>query len=244
MATGDYRITLYSYRGCPYVHRVVIALKELGLTYEEVPIDLDVPRDPAYLQINPRGLVPALRISAPNLGGEHILIESAIIVQFLADIVPGHLLPPSTTPSGAISRARLNYFLDTWNNKIGSFMFNMFRANTPSARESLSQEWVVAVKKEIEPLLADAKPYFGGSSRLTLAEINIAPFVMRIFALADADVLPKSVANGLSTLPNFKKWTDAIRQEQSVLSIWNAETFVARTRSRLDRMKTTTPKAH
>jgi hypothetical protein len=65
---------------------------------------------------------------------------------------------------------------------------------------------------------------------------------MRIFALAEADVLPKSVANGLSSLPNFKKWTDAIRQEQSVLSIWNAETFVDRTRSRLDRMKT--PKAH
>lgn len=171
MAGGDYSITLYSYRGCPYVHRVVIALKELGLEYEEVSIDLDVPRDPAYLQINPRGLVPALRISAPNLGGEHILIESAIIVQFLADVRPGHLAPPSTTPSGAISRARLGYFLDTWNNKIGSFMFNMFRATTPAARESLSQEWITAVKKEIEPLLADAKPYFGGSSRLTLAEV-------------------------------------------------------------------------
>jgi glutathione S-transferase len=118
--------------------------------------------------------VPALRIASPKLGGEHILIESGIIAQFLADVVPGPLAPVSNTPLGAIVRARLNYFIDTWNTKIGSFMFNMFRAATPDAKEGLSREWVAAVKKEIEPLLNDAKPYFGGSPRMTLAEVCAA----------------------------------------------------------------------
>jgi hypothetical protein len=53
MADGQYRITLYTYYGCPYAHRVHIALEELGLRYEKVHIDLDVPREPWYLQVNP-----------------------------------------------------------------------------------------------------------------------------------------------------------------------------------------------
>jgi len=234
---ADLAITFYTYHGCPYAHRVHIALNELGLPFKEVAIDLDKPREPWYLQINPRGLVPALRIASPKLGGEHILIESGIIVQFLADVVPGPLAPPSNTPQGAITRARLNYFIDTWNTKIGNYMFNMFRASTPESREALSREWVSAVKKEIEPLLADASPYFGGSSTMTLAEVNIAPFIMRIYELASSNVLPKSVHDGLDGLPNFKQWASAIRQEKSVLSIWDGPTFVSRTQSRLERMK-------
>jgi glutathione S-transferase len=47
------KIILYTNRGCPWAHRVHIAAKELGLTYEEVTIDLQVPREPWYLEVNP-----------------------------------------------------------------------------------------------------------------------------------------------------------------------------------------------
>ena len=47
------KITLYTNHGCPYAHRAHIALKELGLPYEEVIIDLDKPREPWYLKVNP-----------------------------------------------------------------------------------------------------------------------------------------------------------------------------------------------
>jgi glutathione S-transferase len=120
-----------------------------------------------------RGLVPAMKISSAALGGEHILIESSIIVQFLADLLPGRQLEPaSNTPAGAMARARLNFFVDTWNTKVGSFMFSLFKAQTAAERESFSRDWVAAVRREIEPLLADAAPYFGGSQRLTLAEVG------------------------------------------------------------------------
>jgi len=245
MADSNFQITLYTYHGCPYAHRVHIALNELGLPFKEVQIDLDKPREPWYSQINPRGLVPALKIASPKLGGEHILIESQIIVQFLADAVPDRLAPPSNTPMGAIYRARLNYFIDTWNTKIGSFMFNMFRAATTEAKEGLSREWVAAVKQEIEPLLSDAKPFYGGSNSMTLVEVMVAPFILRIYALAEGNVLPRSVVDGLNSLPNFKAWADVIRQQSSVLSIWDSESFVKRTSARIDRMKTVPqPKAH
>ena len=36
----------------------------------------------------------------------------------------------------------------------------------------LAEKLVDAVVKEVEPLLQDAKPFFGGSERLTLAEVS------------------------------------------------------------------------
>jgi glutathione S-transferase len=47
------KIILYTYRGCPWAHRAHIALRETGLDYEEVGINLDKPREPWYLEINP-----------------------------------------------------------------------------------------------------------------------------------------------------------------------------------------------
>lgn len=47
------KIILYTSRLCPWAHRAHIALKESGLDYEEVSIDLNVPREPWYLEINP-----------------------------------------------------------------------------------------------------------------------------------------------------------------------------------------------
>lgn len=46
-------ITLYTNHTCPWAHRAHIILKELGLEYKEVIIDLERPRDEWYLKINP-----------------------------------------------------------------------------------------------------------------------------------------------------------------------------------------------
>lgn len=47
------KIILYTNRICPWAHRAHIALKESGLDFEEVTIDLNTPREPWYLEINP-----------------------------------------------------------------------------------------------------------------------------------------------------------------------------------------------
>ncbi len=46
-------IKFYTNHGCPWAHRAHIVLKELGLPYEEVIIDLGTPREPWYLELNP-----------------------------------------------------------------------------------------------------------------------------------------------------------------------------------------------
>ncbi len=47
------KIKMYTNHGCGWCHRVHITLKELGLDYEEVFVDLDNPRPDWFLKLNP-----------------------------------------------------------------------------------------------------------------------------------------------------------------------------------------------
>jgi glutathione S-transferase len=160
------KITLYTSYSCPWAHRSQIALKELGLPFITEIIDLSVPRTPEYLAINPRGLVPALDYNGT------ILTESAIVSQFLVDTHPSHLEKTSSEAGGALQRAKINFFVDTYFTKVNSLFFGVLRA-TGEEKEKAAGDFVDAIVKEIEPLLLDAKPFFGGSSRLTLAEVGL-----------------------------------------------------------------------
>lgn len=62
------KIILYTNRGCPWAHRAHIALKETGLEYEEVGIDLNVPREPWYLEVNPVCKSPTVPRPSPPAG--------------------------------------------------------------------------------------------------------------------------------------------------------------------------------
>lgn len=147
-------------------HRVYIVLSELGLPFEEAEIDLSRPRDPSYLEINPRGLVPSLKYN-----GE-ILTESAIIAQFLADAHPSHLVLPSNAPDGALQRARIGFFVDASISKVVANLMAFIGAKTDAEGAAHIEAYIEGVVKELEPLLKDAKPFFGGSDKLTLAEVS------------------------------------------------------------------------
>jgi glutathione S-transferase len=153
-------------------HRAQIALAELGVPFEEEIIDLSTPRTAEYLEVNPRGLVPSLRF------GDQIITESAIVAQLLADAYPdanaNALLPASTSPGGALARARIAFFTDTWSTKVGTFFAKtLYSAKSPEEAAASAAELNAAIVKEIEPLLAGAAPFFAGSQKLTLAEVRV-----------------------------------------------------------------------
>jgi len=225
------KITLYTNHNCPWAHRAHIALKELGLPYEEVIIDLERPRDEWYLKINPRGLVPSIRYQNGVI--DEIITESAIVAQFLADSFPGPLLPASnSSPTAPLTRARIAFFVDAWFSKVNSFLFQIFSAEG-AEKEEKAEKLAAAVKKEIEPLLANASPYFGGSDKLTLAEVLVGPFILRLHAFSgDADFLPASLKKNLEALPNFWKWSSQVVSQESVTYIWNYEEVISRQRKR------------
>lgn len=129
-------------------------------------IDLDKPRTPEYLKVNPRGLVPAL-----SYNGE-IIIESGIVAQFLADAYPSHLVPASNAPGGALRRAKIALFVDAYSSKVNTPLFGLYRATSDEEINAIVEKAVTGLVSEVEPLLADASPFFGGSDKLTLAEVR------------------------------------------------------------------------
>jgi glutathione S-transferase len=87
-----------------------IALEESGLRYDTVEINTkaQVNLTPYYRSINRLGKVPALAIE----GG--ILTESAAILSYIADLVPGKgLLPPAGSRARAFAHEWLNFLSST-----------------------------------------------------------------------------------------------------------------------------------
>ncbi|KAI5464913.1 thioredoxin-like protein [Mariannaea sp. PMI_226] len=220
-------ITLYTNHRCPWAHRAHIVLTELGIPFKEEIIDLDVPRTPEYLKINPRGQVPTLIYNGENIR------ESAIVAQFFADAYPSHLVPSTSDPEGPIVRARIAFFVDAWFSKVQSHFWKIILGKTEQDTEEAATEFVDALVKEIEPLLANAGPFFGGKEKITLAEVQTGPFVLRLFALSKHGVIPTRVTERLQQdAPNFFRWAQEVVKHPSVLSIFNEEAIVEGTKKR------------
>jgi glutathione S-transferase len=96
---------LVSHHLCPYVQRAVIVAAEKGIALERTFIDLAA-KPEWFLSISPTGKVPLLRVWDDD-GYEHVLFESAAIVEFLDEISPGALLPDNP-----IARARHRAFVE------------------------------------------------------------------------------------------------------------------------------------
>lgn len=226
------KITLYTSYDCPWAHRSQIALAELGLEFETVIIDLSVPRPPEYLAINPRGLVPAL-----SYNGE-ILTESGVISQFLVDAHPSHLEKTSREEGGALQRARYNFFIETYFSKVAPHVVKAGIGKTSEEREQAATNAIDAIVKEIEPLVQNAAPFFGGSEKLTFVEVQVGSFLLRLLAFAKRDeFLPKSFLTLEEKAPAFWKWANAVSKEKSVTYIWDEEATAKRLLARYKKLR-------
>lgn len=63
-------------------------------------------------------------------------------------------------------------------------MMGVIQSEDEQVKEEKGKDVVAALKKEIEPLLADAKPFFGGSEKMTMAEVCTSPSMPLLFHLA------------------------------------------------------------
>ncbi|MEO5760091.1 MAG: maleylacetoacetate isomerase [Mesorhizobium sp.] len=93
-------IVLHNYFRSSTSHRVRIALEVKGLTYKYVPHHLRHGEhlEPAYLAVNPQGLVPAMIWSDGTL-----LTQSLAIMEFLDETQPD----PPLLPKDPLGRARV-----------------------------------------------------------------------------------------------------------------------------------------
>lgn len=97
---------LYSYFRSSAAYRVRIALNIKGIDHQRVAVNLlkGEQRGDDYLEINPLGLVPALRLE-----NDTVLTQSTAILEWLEETHPDQPL----LPSGPLEKARVRAWVNT-----------------------------------------------------------------------------------------------------------------------------------
>lgn len=115
------------YHGIPSVCsiKVRIALAEIGLEYESIALNLQAgdQSDPAYLKLNPNGVVPTL------IDDDQVVIESSLIIEYLDREYNASALMPTGRAAQVAARLWLLRCIDI-HAAINTFSFStVMRAN-------------------------------------------------------------------------------------------------------------------
>jgi len=184
------QLRLVSFRLCPFVQRVAIALELKGMDYEIDYVELADPPD-WFRAISPLGKVPLLLV------GEDVLFESAAISEFVDQV-----REPRLHPDDAIERARHR----AWMALGDECLWELFRLSVAEDERTFDQSLSRLHDRfdRIEPSVSQG-PLFDGD-RPSLVDATWAPLFQRLLYLdelragvLDAHRHPRTMAwkNGL-----------------------------------------------
>jgi len=196
--------------------RVRLCLAEKGLAYESVPVDMarQEQHSPAYLALNPNGVVPALLLET-----DRSLYESATICEYLDETYPTPPLRPADPYERAVMRNFVRWTDDralprllilNWSQALQpvasqwtaeQLQEKLQRIPTAERREAWTRiarrpytqdekdaalAGLVELLDKMEAMLA-ARPFLVGGA-YSLADIAAVPFVARLDELAPAQL--------------------------------------------------------
>ncbi|KAI7907543.1 thioredoxin-like protein [Cokeromyces recurvatus] len=167
------KITLYTSLICPFAQRAAITLREVGANFESIQIDL-LNKPTWYKDINPELKVPTIHTEGQNLA------ESLVIIEYLHDRFPEKKL----LPEEPIKRANIRFAIEYFGSKVAPTLYKLIPNYTDAnAIEEFKKNTNDALIRFNELLVKESAsgPYFLGE-QFSLADIAIAPFIMRIFA--------------------------------------------------------------
>jgi glutathione S-transferase len=171
---NDSVFQLYTFRLCPFAHRVRLALAEKGVASEAIEVDLK--NKPAgFARISPFGKVPLL------LHGEAKLWESAIINEYLDELLPDPPLMPASLSDRALARVWVKYADERLYSATHSFIF----ARDMGARRKLAAEItesILFLENEVMAKRPGNGPYVFGQ-QFTLTDIAPYPWFEQVSAL-------------------------------------------------------------
>jgi glutathione S-transferase len=143
-----------------------VLLRELDAAHTLVPVDraAQAHKSPAYLKLNPNGLIPVLE------DGDLVLYETAAILLHLADTHPGAGLAPAL---GTPARAELYKWLFWLSNTLQATLIHYFypeRMVEPGNAEGTAQVKAAAEARvgtlldQLDALLADGRTWLLGET--------------------------------------------------------------------------------
>lgn len=191
------KFTLISHVLCPYVQRAVIALKEKGVDFERIDIDLGQKPD-WFLAISPLGKVPVLKV------GDNVIFESAVIAEFLEDTAA-----PALHPADAVRRADHRAWIE-FAGVVLSDIWEFYTAANAETFERKRKE--LAQRFERLEARVRAEPWFDGGT-FHLVDAAFGP-VFRYFDVFDT-IEDFGILKGRSKLA---RWRRSLRERPSVAS--------------------------
>jgi glutathione S-transferase len=186
-----------------------IALHETGLPFE---IDkLNVPTKTTsdgedFMQINPKGYVPAIKLDDGN-----ILTEGGAILQYIADQKPGSGLAPK---AGTMERYRLQEWLTFIGTEIHKSFSPLFNKAASDEVKSYAQNLLTKRLGYVESQLTN-KPYLMGDS-FTVADAYL--FVVMSWS--------NHVGFDLAPFPRIKEYLARIAVRPAVQAAMKAEGLI------------------
>ncbi|MDU5193243.1 MAG: glutathione transferase GstA, partial [Mixta calida] len=152
-----------------------IVLRECDLDFTQVNVDLAkkvTERGEDYLQINPKGQVPALELDDGTL-----LTEGTAIVQYLADLKPDRQL---LAPAGSLTRYHTLEWLSYISTELHKGFSPLFRPDTPEEFKVKQREQLLTKFRYVDNALRDKQWLLG--ARFTVADAYL--FVVTRWAKA------------------------------------------------------------
>jgi glutathione S-transferase len=181
-----------------------IALKEAGIPFDLVKVDLTAKKledGSDYKAINPKGQVPAL-----GMDNGEVLTEGPIIVQMIADKVPGKNLVPA---NGTAER----YRLQEWLNFVGTELHKNF---SPMFQPALSDDTKAFFRDRIMGKFAYVNDALAGKDYLMGSQFTVPDgYLFTMLRWADG---MKMDISGLKNLVAFKDRVGARPKVQEALA--------------------------
>jgi glutathione S-transferase len=182
------------------VQRVWISLEHKKIPYQYIEVD-PYKKPQSLLDVNPRGLVPAIR-HGPTWSTH----ESTVIMEYLEDLNTG----PALLPGDAQTKATSRLWSDHVNRHIIPVFYKLLQAQDTNDQVTHATELRDQINKLVSA--ADAEgPFFLGRD-MSFVDVQIAPWMIRLRrVLGPYRGWPEAEEGS-----RWRSWMDAIDNERSV----------------------------
>jgi glutathione S-transferase len=174
------------------VQKVMWAIGELGLAYERVDIGMEHGGNdrPAYLALNPNGLIPTVE------DGDLVLWESNSIIRYLSGRYGAGTLEPADPKSRARASQWMDWQISTFQLVFTKTFWGMVR--TPPDRRD-------------HAAIAESKAKSIAAAKILDAELSRHAFVADAFSMGDIPIGVfifrfRQLVSERPALPNLERW--------------------------------------
>ncbi|EMD33147.1 hypothetical protein CERSUDRAFT_57316 [Gelatoporia subvermispora B] len=165
-------LIFYSGWFCPFVQRAWITLEEKGIPYQYKEVN-PYKKEKHFLEINPKGLVPAIEYK-----GE-ALYESVVLCEFFEDAYPDHT--PRLLPQDPFKRGYARLWIDYISKNIVPTTQRLIQAQDPEKQREALEDSFKALRTFAQQVKG---PWFLGEE-FSMVDVVLAPWIVRDYIITE-----------------------------------------------------------